>query len=127
DAVRGLRAAAEQLIGREPDAAAAVLERAVALERDALARAQLTAELAHALLAAGRAGDAQAQATEALATVGLPASAQALVHLTLGGASSLQGRVPEAVAHFHHAIDLDALDESVRARAVGQLARDTAW
>ena len=79
DAVNGLRDAARELARRDPDAAATVLEQAVALEREPAARAELASELAGALLAGGRAMEAEECASEAMAAPVLSSATRALV------------------------------------------------
>ncbi len=125
--VDALRSAATELASTDPEAAADVLERAVAMESSPAARARLSAELADALLAGGRAGQAELVATDALSVVGLAPETTAALQLTLGDTTLHQGRLPAAGVHFRAALDAGVLDEPTRARALAKLAESTAW
>ena len=127
DAVDDLRRAARELARRNPDAAASVFERAEALERDPLARAELAAGRANCLLAAGRPREAEACATDALHVVGVPSAIRASLLLTLGETDMHQGKAYGGVEHFRGALDVGIADEDERARALGKLAESTLW
>ena len=127
ETVNALRAVAARLAPHEPDAAAILLERAVDLERDDVACAQLRADLARALLGAGRPRKAETHAKAALATSGLPPATLGSLHLSLGQAASAGGGMVAGVEHFERAIETGALEGADRIYALGRRAESRTW
>jgi DNA-binding CsgD family transcriptional regulator/tetratricopeptide (TPR) repeat protein len=126
-AVDGLAHSAAAIAGDDPDAAAELLARAIALASDPVVGADLGVARAAALLTAARAEDAVVQADAVLADDAAPLPVRARAYIARANAAFQQGHPREAVEGFAAALATGALDERSTAFVLGREAASLVW
>lgn len=123
NAVALLRAAATELAGGDPEAAASLLGEAIAAAGvNATERAEIALQRAAVLVAAGRLGEAAEVAAAALES-DPPSALEAQLRIRLAEAKLLAGAAGAAIPQLEAAHRLGTLDDASSA----QLIADTAW
>ena len=126
DALDRLARSAAAIVASDPDASAELLQRALELALDEGSQSEFGVARAQALLIAGRAEEAAAQANAVLTAAASP-RVIAQAQMARGKASFHQGRPTDAVDGFAAARATGALDDVEAAHAMGREAASLVW